>query len=385
MPWNETSVEAERLSFVLRAQGVGWGEFSGLCREYGISRPTGYLWLRRAQEGDWRLSSLSDRSRRPYHSPNRTPAEIEQRVIDWWGVEGWGAKKIHDKLSKEGLELKVLTINRILKRHGLVGRKEQQAAAVGRFERGRPNELMQMDFKGDYALQGGRCYPLSLLDDHSRFAEGLYALGDQSAGSVQRSLIKTFERYGVPEQILIDHGSPWWSPTNCLGLTWLSVWLLKQGITICHSRKRHPQTQGKVERFHRTLNESLQHHGPPKTLRGFAQALTRFRHLYNHVRPHEALDMEVPAERYQPSSRKYNPHPPEWQYQSGKLVKRLNSQGMLECPGGRRFVCEALANEYVQIEEIGRHWLIKFRHQYIREINLDTGKTVPPNQERLQT
>jgi transposase InsO family protein len=299
-------------------------------------------------------------------------------VVSWRQREGWGAKKIREKLVEERLALPVITINRILKRRGLVPAAERQAVATRRFEREVANELLQMDFKGDYRLREGRCYPLSLLDDHSRYAVGLYALSDQQGESVQRCLIETFERYGVPEEMLMDHGSPWWSSTNSFGLTWLSVWLIKQGITVSHGRTHHPQTQGKVERFHRTLKASLRHHGQPESLAGFARALQRFREVYNHQRPHEALGMGVPAQHYRPSERAYQPEPREWEYPEGAVVRRLNSQGVLTCPGGRRFVCEALANERVAIEEIGRHWLVKYRHQYVREIDLETGRTLPP-------
>lgn len=378
MPWRETSVESERLTFVRASQEIGRGSFAGLCRAYGISRPTGYLWVERVLTGDWVLKSVEDRSRRPHCSPHRTDREIELRVVRWREREGWGGKKIREKLLSEGLVLPVITINRILKRYGLVAAVERQAPATQRFERSRPNELLQMDFKGEYRLGQGRCYPLSILDDHSRYALGLYALPDQRGGGVQRCLIDVFERYGVPEGMLMDHGSPWWSATNSFGLTWVGVWLIKQGISLHNGRTNHPQTQGKVERFHRTLRESLRHHGEPETLSGFQTALTRFQKVYNEERPHEALGMDVPGQHYQPSPRAYRPNPPAWEYPTGTLVKRLNTQGVLECPGGRRFVCEALANEWIAIEEIAGHWLVKYRHQYLREIDLASGRTLPP-------
>jgi transposase InsO family protein len=378
MPWKETSVESERIAFVRAASRAGWGKFASLCREYGISRPTGYLWLKRVLSGGWVLESVENRSRRPHRSPSQTSTEIEQRVVSWRQREGWGGKKIREKLLAEGLSLPVITINRVLKRYGLVPALDRQSSATGRFERSRPNELLQMDFKGDYRIRTGRCHPLSILDDHSRYALGLYALGDQGGMGVQRCLLEVFERYGIPEEMLMDHGCPWWSSTNSFGLTWLSVWLLKQGIRLSNGRTRHPQTQGKVERFHRTLKESLRHHGEPETLRGFAEALSRFQRVYNEERPHEALGMAVPHQHYQPSPRRYQPNPPAWEYPEGALVKRLNRQGVLDCPGGRRFVCEALANEWVAIEEIDGHWLVKYRHQYVREIDLETGRTLPP-------
>lgn len=378
MPWRETSVVSERINFVRAAEIRGVGHLARLCREFGISRRTGYRWLERVRGQEWILEAVQDRSRRPYHSPSRTSAALEQRVIKCRRQEGWGGKKIQVMLLAEGVDLKVVTINRILKRHGLFEERTRDYSAPHRFERSVPNELVQMDFKGDYGLTHGRCYPLTLLDDHSRFSLGVYALADQKAENVQRCLIRSFERYGVPEEMLMDHGSPWFSSTNSFGLTWLTVWLIRQGIQVCFSGVGHPQTQGKIERFHRTLKESLAHHGQPTTLEGFQKALDHFRKVYNQQRPHEALGMAVPASRYQPSSRAYSARIPEWIYPAGAIVKRLNSQGVLDCPGGRRFVCEALANQQVQIEQIGNHWLIKYRHQYVREIDLASGRTLPP-------
>jgi transposase InsO family protein len=319
MPWRETSVESERIAFVRAAQEVGWGRFAGLCRSYGISRPTGYLWVKRVSAGGWVMEAVEDYSRRPHRSPHQTAAAVEAQVVSWRRREGRGGKKIREMLLAEGLVLPVITINRILKRHGLVPGIERQVSATRRFERGAPNELLQMDFKGDYRLHGGRCYPLSVLDDHSRYALGLYALPDQGGSGVQRCLIEVFEQYGLPEGMLMDHSCPWWSSTNSFGLTWLSVWLLKQGISLHNGRTNHPQTQGKVEQFHRTLKDSLRHHGEPETLKGLQEALRRFQRVYNEERPQEALGMNVPRQHYRPSPRSYQPQPPAWEYPPGTL------------------------------------------------------------------
>ena len=377
MPWSEQSMLEARIAFVVRANEVEWGEFSGLCREFGISRVTGYKWFRRALSSESVLAGVEEKSRRPHRSPGRTEVATEELVVAWRRAEGWGAKKIYQKLLETGVEVPVATIHRILRRYGLVVAERRQPAAVRRFERAMPNELVQMDFKGEYRVVEGWCYPLTLEDDHSRFLLGLYALSNQRTDSVRRCIIRSFETYGVPEAMLLDHGTPWWSTTNSFGLTRLSVWLIKQGVTLIWSGIGHPQTQGKVERLHRTLEASLAHHGRPATMSGFAAALERFRNVYNHHRPHEALAMETPARHYQPSRRTYYPQPPEWQYPTGAIVKRLNSQGMLDWHG-RRFVCEALANEQVQIEPIEQRLLIKYRHLYIREIDLASGRTLPP-------
>jgi len=330
MPWKVTNVMEERIKFIIRALNQDLS-FSVLCKEFGISRSTGYRWLNRYRACG-SISKVKELSRRPHHSPTKTSVEHEGRIKALRLRYGWGAKKLKVLVEREGVDLPVITINRILKRQGLVGLKDSHRPAIRRFERSCPNELWQMDFKGDYAVGSGRCYPLSILDDHSRFVVGLYALGDQKGESVNRCLVDTFERYGMPDAMLMDHGTPWWSNTNGYGLTWLAVSLIKQGIRLYKSGIRHPQTQGKVERFHRTLKDSIRHVGRvtncgnPKTIPEWEQALERFCNEYNHKRPHEALAMGVPARRYKSSPRKYNPKPAEWEYPSGTIVKRLNSQ-----------------------------------------------------------
>ena len=375
MPWKATSVMEERIKFIVRASQEGVN-ISKLCREFGISRPTGYQWLRRYRQAG-SIRAVRELSRRPYRSPTRTAFEHEQRVIALRRQHDWGAKKIRELLVREGLDLPVITINRILRRKGLVCPDQSHRPAVKRFERERPNELWQMDFKGDYALRRGRCYPLSILDDHSRFAVGVYALSDQCGETVHGCLVRTFETYGVPEAMLMDHGTPWWATSSGHGLTRLSVSLIKQGIRLYWSGVGHPQTQGKVERFHRTLKHAVRHHGRPQTLSEWENALPHFLQEYNHVRPHEALQMAVPAERYYPSPKQYNPQPSECQYPLGAIVKRLNSQGCLDYHHRRYFVCEALCSENVQIEHVENRLLIRYRHMYIREIELETGRTVP--------
>jgi len=375
MPWQETDAMEQRIEFVVRARQKQCG-MSELCREYGISRKTGYKWLRRHEEVG-SLSQLKERSRRPHgRSPWATPQELEEKVVALRQLHGWGARKIHLLLEREGIvDVPVVTISRILKRRGLVTLSRPSRSAQLRFERQAPNELWQMDFKGDFAVPGGRCYPLSVLDDHSRYAVGLYSLGGQKHESVQSCLVDCMERYGVPEAMLMDHGAPWWSTTNGHGLTRLSVFLIQQGVHLIYSSVGHPQTQGKVERFHRTLNDSLRHRGLPRTLEGFTQALKDFRQEYNHVRPHEALAMAVPVDRYRPSQRRYSTNPPQWDYAEGSDVRRLNSSGCLYYRGTNYFVCEALAAQTVLCQDFDGRLLVTYRHMHVREIELSTGRT----------
>jgi len=321
------------------------------------------------------VQGLGEHSRRPQHSPGRTPVEQEERVVGLRQRYGWGAKKLVVLLAREGIRLPVVTVNRILKRRGLLVAEECHRPATQRFVREAPNQLWQMDFKGPWAVAEGSCYPLSILDDHSRYLVGLHALRGTEGAGVGRGLTQTFEAYGVPEAMLLDHGTPWWNTANGHGLTWLAVELIRQGIRLYYSGIRHPQTQGKVERMHRSLKHQIDRRGRPRTLAESAQALAEFRAEYNQVRPHEALGMDVPAQHYQPSQRAYNTQPGEWEYEPGLLVKELNSQGCLDYQQHRYFVCEALAEQRVGTQQIENKLLVKYRHMWVREIDLGSGRT----------
>lgn len=377
MPWREQSRMDERIDFLAKAIS-GNDNFAYLCREFGISRTTGYKWLARYRASGRLLESALEYSRRPHNSPTKTPGEQERQVVELRKETGWGARKLRDRLAKSGLQLPAVTIHRIIRREGLLIPRECHRPALKRFEREAPNDLWQMDFKGPFKTSHCQCHPLSLLDDHSRFAVGLYALPYERAEEVRPYLIGTFERYGLPKAILVDHGTLWWGTQNALGLTWLSVWIMKQDIELIYSGIRHPQTQGKVERFHRTLAEAVRHKGKPNSLSEWQNFLNLFRESYNSERPHEALGMAVPKSRYNPSRRRYRPNPRDWEYPVGVMVKRLNSQGMLEYSGQRYFVCEALSGERVSIERITNKLLIRFRSQIVREIHLEKNKTWPP-------
>jgi len=373
MPWKETDVLSQRVEFVVRCRRDE-ESISRLCGEFGVSRKTGHKWLRRYGESGF--SSLSDRSRRPKRSPNRTPELMEERVVELRQEYGWSGPKLHELLKREGVELSASTIDRIIKRRGLVNEEASHKPATKRFERSRPNELWQMDFKGEYLFPGrGRCYPLSILDDHSRYAVGVFALRRPSGKSVQKSLRESFEAYGVPEAMLMDHGTPWWNSGNGHGLTKVSVSLIKQGIKLINGSIAHPQTQGKVERFHRTMKQEMKHRGVPQSLEGISEALSHFRQVYNKIRPHEAIDMAVPADRYRPSSRPFNPNPPEWEYPEGSDIRRVDHRGELHIGGRSYYVSKALVEEPVWCRFIDGKILITYRHMYIREIDLVSGRT----------
>jgi transposase InsO family protein len=371
MPWKVQGVMEQRVAFVIAVQQQD-KSMAEVCREFGISRPTGYLWVRRYEEAH-SLLGLVEHSRRPHRSPTQTDMETEALVIALRDHGGWGARKLAVLAAQEGKPVPAITAHRMLRRHGRVEAPAVVQPATGRFCHEEPNQLLQMDFKGAYPVYQGKVHPLSLLDDHSRYLLGLWPLADQRAQSVKDVLETLFRSHGVPQALLMDHGSPWWSTTGAHGLTWLSVWLLNQDIALRYAGIRHPQTQGKVERLHRTLDERTDQADQPTDSAAWQRWAEEFRQEYNEVRPHEALGMDTPAQHYRAVNlHPYQEHPRPWDYGSAP-VSRLNSQGCLTYRGQRYFVCEALAEHWVRVDELDSLLAVTFRTTTIREIDLRTG------------
>ena len=264
MTWKTCNVIEIRESFVSDYLRGGLS-FVELCRRHQISRVSGYKWIGRyLRDGE---SGLSDRSRRPLSSPRRSGMDLEARVVSIRQEHpAWGGRKIRKVLENEGFEGALpaaSTVSNILRRHGLLGLGTRQGSRpVERFERGEPNDLWQMDFKGWILLgDGRRCHPLTILDDHSRYSISLEACPGETESVVKPLLAKAFRRYGLPRQILCDHGNPWGrgpgSDRRRPGTPRLEVWLMRLGVEVIHGRVRHPQTQGKEERFHRTLKAEV--------------------------------------------------------------------------------------------------------------------------------
>jgi len=366
----------QRLQFVIEARQQ-IRTVSELCRDNGISRETGYKWLKRyASRLD--VAALQDQTRRPHHSPQQTSAEQQEKVLAVRDKTGWGARKIHEVLARTIEPPPVITIHRILRRHGRIELTRGSRQASKRFARESCNELAQMDYKGEYSLQGsGKCYPLTLLDDCSRYLLGLWPLTSTAGEAAQQVLRKQFRQFGVPLEMLMDHGTPWCCNNNLHGLTWFSVWLIKQGITLRYSGVHHPQTQGKVERLHLTLKQRTKHRGIPTTMAEWILWLAEFRYEYNHERPHEALGMKTPGEVYtRDNLRPYQEQPREWEYSGGE-VRTIDYKGGFTKYGNWYFVCEALASERVRVDEFDDQLTVTFRHLTIRQIDLRKGESRP--------
>lgn len=327
MPWRECSTMSLRQEFLFLASQPG-SNFSQLCQRFGVSRKTGYKWLQRYQQSG--AAGLVDRSRRPQHSPGQTEPAVEQQVLAIRDQYGWGARKIKWCLEQEGPELAKSTVHSILQRHGRVTPPPNSVVgSYQRFEQERPNQLWQMDFKGHYRLgNGARCHPLTVLDDHSRYSLCLQACRNEQTETVQQQLTATFRRYGLPERMLMDNGSPWGNDF-AHQYTPLTVWLLRLGIGVSHSRPYHPQTQGKDERFHRSLKVEVL---AQRIYGDFGCMQIRFdewRYCYNHVRPHEALGMALPASRYQLSHRSFPEQLPPLEYGAIDQVRKVQGDGKI--------------------------------------------------------
>jgi transposase InsO family protein len=334
MPWKESTSMSLRTEFIHLAQ-LENANISELCRRFGISRKTGYKWLKRYQaEGE---SGLADRSRRPHHSPRRSSTEVEAAVVSVRETyPAWGGRKIKAYLERKGQPQvpSASTVTAILRRKEQIDEEEaQKHRAFERFEMEQPNELWQMDFKGYFSLEeGGYCHPLTVLDDHSRFLVGLKACPNETRTTVQEQLTGIFRCYGLPDRMLMDNGSPWGDDRESRH-TVLTAWLIRLGVDISHGRPYHPQTQGKDERLHRTLQEELLSRHTLNNLPHCQLHFDQWRDIYNFERPHEALDLQPPASCYQPSSRPFPEVLPPILYDTSDIVRKVDKSGKIYFDG----------------------------------------------------
>jgi len=374
MAWGTVDVQEQRVRFVVLAERKH-KNMRQLCQQFEISPTTGYKWLKRYQaEG---VNGMRDRSRRPANSPGKTGPQIVEKIVEQRRkTPDWGARKLHLLLAEQGVKVPVITIHRILLRQGLVAEQDRQRPAVKRFERERPNQLWQMDFKGLPASWQAKRVPLSVLDDHSRYLLGLEALSETQGRQVRQSLEQIFHEAGLPEAMLMDHGAPWWNMQGA-GWTRLSVWLMQQGIRLYFSGYRHPQTQGKVERLHGSLQQALRKRKRPAHPEQWKGWLDEFRQQYNHVRPHEALGMRRPAEVWQRSPLRFDPRPKRWEYAAGAWVRRVGTNGGLWISNKRWEVSRALAGEHVELERVRQRILVRYCRTTVREFDLASGQSLP--------
>lgn len=378
MPWREATVVSERRDFV-EAVRAGGAPIREHCRRYGISEPTGRKWRQRFDEEGPR--GLEDRSRRPHQQPARTAPDLEAVVCETARQHlAWGPRKLRRWLADRGVEVPApSTVQRILERCGV----ERLPAPSGppartRFVAPAPNALWQMDFKGHFALaRGGRCHPFTVLDDHSRFNIVLASCADERRATVQQHLTAAFRTYGLPERILADNGAPW-GHSAAYGQTRLSAWLIRLGVTIVHGRPYHPQTQGKEERFHRTLAWEVLDRRPAWADHHDVQcAFDAWRPVYNYERPHDSLDMRTPSAVYTPSARPYPETLPPVSYAAGAPVRKVRDHGEIQFRGRTHLVGRGFRGEWVALYPATDGAMdVYYCHQRVARIDLREGNDV---------
>jgi transposase InsO family protein len=381
MPWKECSVMEERLCFVARL--LDGEAMTEVCREFGISRKTGYKIFHRYKEHG--LEALTDRSRRPVRYANQLPAQIESLIVSFkHNKPHWGARKIRELLIRRlAGDVRVparSTIHAVLDRHGLVkrlGRQRPRATGTPLSAGAQPNALWCADFKGEFKLGNGRyCYPLTVTDHASRFLLLCEALESTRENTAFTAFERLFADRGLPLAIRSDNGVPFASPNALFNLSKLSVWWLRLGIAIERIKPGHPQQNGRHERMHLTLKKEATRPPGMNSLQQQAR-FDAFLHEFNGERPHEALAMRCPAELYAASTRAYDGLP--------DLAYPLHDRDILVTACGR--IClhrkkinisTVLAGQSLGIKEVDDAiWLVSFMHYDLGYIDLEQ-KTLQP-------
>jgi len=350
MAWNERTVEIMREEFVQRVLAQEASK-AALCREYGISRPTGDKWLQRFLDGQ----SMSNRSRAPLSCPGRTAADLEAEIVRFRRLyPALGAVKLRKIMLNKGFSNLpcARTFNNILQRNGLIHQEASRAATPHqRFEKAIPNEMWQADFKGDFRMEDGyRCHTLNIIDDCSRFNLCIEALTNETFSAVKPVMERLFKEYGLPFSFLCDNGNPW-GTAQSLGYTQFEVWLMELGILTLHGRVRHPQTQGKEERFNRSFTrECLK--GKTFSNKSHAQeCFNEYRKFYNEMRPHYALDLDVPAVHYEHSNKQMPEKISTWEYSSEYQLCKVKETGYFNYKGQGFFLSEAFGGKTIAVRE----------------------------------
>lgn len=380
MPWKECNRMDERLRFV--AKILEGEKMAAVCREFGISRKTGYKIFNRYK--DHGIRGLEDRSKSRYRHPNKTPFQVEKAILRIKQEhKTWGAPKIRDKLLKQFSGIKppaVSTIHAILDRNGLVKRRKKRrhkAKGTALSDAQSPNELWCADYKGQFRLGNRKyCYPLTITDSRSRYllaCEGLESTKETGAFPVFE---RVFKEFGLPAAIRTDNGVPFSTAHALFGLSRLSVWWLRLGISIERIKPGNPQQNGRHERMHLTLkNEATK----PASF-NFLQQQGRFDDFvegYNNDRPHQSLGGQYPGEVYTPSPREYfHPEPPEYPFHDRTL--QVTECGRI-CINGRKINLSAVfSRQYVGVREVADEvWLVSFMDYDLGFFDKDNNRVEP--------
>ena len=372
MPWKEVTAMSEKKHFILLAQRPGTN-IAALCRDFGISRKTAYKYINKFKaQGEEGLKELSHRTN---SCPHKTDEALEELFISTRKLyPTWGGEKIKQFLQNNGYKSLPTekTIDRILKRHGLITAEESEKRKGWiRFVHENPNDLWQMDFKGHFRVGQVRCHPLTLLDDHSRYSLPIKACANECGETVKQHLISVFRENGLPKRMTMDNGSPWGYSGSQVH-TKFTAWLIQLGIYVSHSRPNHPQTQGKLERFHRTLKLELLTQYSFANLDEAQEGLDWWRKIYNEIRPHASLNLEVPAKHYKKSERPYLEVLPTFEYDKEFEVRKVQQKGLISFKGKEFRVGDAFYGFPVGLKASEEEGLfdIYFYHQKVNKIDL---------------
>jgi transposase InsO family protein len=367
MPWSETNPMSERVKFVLewekRWQACQGGrvDVAELCRVFGVSRDTGYRWLRRYVEANHDVRALEERSRRPRHSPTQVPAEMQDLIVQARKARPrWGPRKLHAWLTDRhpGRQFpSASTFTNILKRNGLTtpkrrGRRRVPPAIQPFSEATAPNGAWCIDFKGHFVTgDGHKCIPMTVVDAHSRYCLRCELVGETSYQWAQRVLDSAFREFGLPAAIRSDNGPPF-AANGPAGLSRLAVWLLRLGIRLERIQPGKPQQNGRLERFHGTL--AVEAISPPAANpRAQQREFDLFRARYNDERPHEALGNKPPARVYVPSTRRYPCALISLNEVGFGQILPVDARGCVRWNRHTLFISAALAHEHVCVLPAG--------------------------------
>lgn len=377
MPWEETNPEMQRLMFI-HALAESSESMAELCRRFGISRQTGYLWKRRFEEGG--PSALVDRPSYARTHPNGIDVVVADRIVEIRKAHPtWGPKKIRAILKEELDEVPAAsTVGDVLKRRGQIAAKRRRVRVPPQksplTEYNGPNSVWCIDHKGDFALDARtRCYPLTMMDGHSRYLLKLEALLSTSEQDARPHIELAFREYGLPVCIRSDSGTPFATSSAPGRLSSLAVWWVKLGIRPERIAPGHPEQNGRLERFHLTLEEAI-----PKVDRTLAEQQRLFdghRGEYNHVRPHEALEQRVPASAYESSWRSYPAVVGSPEYANDEDVRRVNAKGVVKWRSHEVRLTRLLAGEPVFFTDVGdEQWEIWFGPVFLATATLREEK-----------
>jgi putative transposase len=381
MPWQERPVVDQRTEFVLRVLRGG-EQFGEVCREFGISRKTGYKWKERFfEEG---LSGLADESRRPKTSPRELSEAMVCAIVRLKLVHpGWGPRKLRAVVARTGSPSDLpseSSFKRVLGRLGLVTRRRRVRGGPGSrvqtpVPAERPNQVWTIDFKGWwYTRDRQRFEPLTVRDAYSRYVLCAQALDNACTETVREAMSRVFERYGLPEVIRSDNGAPFAARRSPLGLSRLSAWWLTLGIDLDRIAPGRPDQNGGHERMHRDMALEVEERAAADAATQQA-SLDVWRRTFNEERPHEALGMRVPQEFYHSSPRKYDPRPVELEYPAGYLVRKVMRTGTVTLAHRCVNVSAALGGCQVGLEPIAaQRYAVWFCRLRLGELDLKTEK-----------